>query len=69
MQKEIREQGRVRNRITRFRKRSGEILETFYSADLVVLDGLQCSLAVSADLPERAQFEAPPARRSSAHST
>jgi len=69
MQKEIREQGRVRNRITRFRKRSGEILETFYSADLVVLDGLECSLAVSTDLPERAQFEAPPARRSSAHSS
>jgi PAS domain S-box-containing protein len=69
MQKEIREQGRVRNRITRFRKRSGEILDSFYSADLVVLDGLECFLAVSDDFPERTDSEAPPARRSSAHSS
>ena len=67
MRKEIREQGRVRNRITRFRKRSGEILDTFYSADLVVLDGLECFLVVSENLPERTEFEAPPAHRSSAH--
>jgi PAS domain S-box-containing protein len=69
MRKKIREQGRVRNRITRFRKRSGEILDTFYSADLVVLDGLECFLVVSEDLPERTEFEVPPARRSSAHSS
>jgi PAS domain S-box-containing protein len=69
MQKEIREQGRVRNRITRFRKRSGEILDSFYSVDLVVLDGLECFLAVSDDFPEHADSEAPPARRSSAHSS
>ena len=69
MREKIREQGRVRNRITRFRKRSGEILDTSYSADLVVLGGLECLLAVSEDLPERAEFEAPHARRSSAHST
>jgi PAS domain S-box-containing protein len=62
MQKEIREQGRVANRITRFRKRSGEILDTFYSAELIVLGGLECFLAVSADLPLPAELEAPRAR-------
>src|SRR5258706_11316952 len=35
---EIREQGRVRNRVTRLRKRSGEIIETIYSADMIDLD-------------------------------
>lgn len=29
---QIHEQGRVRNRITRFRKRSGEAIDTFHSA-------------------------------------
>jgi PAS domain S-box-containing protein len=62
MRKEIREQGRVANRITRFRKRSGEILDTFYSAELIVLGGLECFLAVSADLPLPAELEAPRAR-------
>lgn len=69
MQKEICEHGRIRNRISRFRKRSGEILDTFYSAELVELDGVKCVLAVSEDLPEHAELEAPPARRSSAHSS
>jgi PAS domain S-box-containing protein len=63
MRREIREQGRVRNRVTRFRKRSGELLETFYSADVIVLDGLECLLAVSEDMPERAEWEAALARR------
>jgi len=62
MRKEVREQGRVPNRITRFRKRSGEILDTFYSAELIVLGGLECFLAVSADLPLPAALEAPRAR-------
>jgi PAS domain S-box-containing protein len=51
---EIRQQGRVRNRITRFRKHCSEIVDTFYSADLIELDGRECVLAVSEDLPERA---------------
>ena len=63
MRKEVREQGHVRNRITRFRKRSGEAVDTFYSADLIMLDGLECFLAVSEDVPERAEWEAPLARR------
>ena len=51
---QVREQGQVRNRITRFRTRSGELLDTIYSADIIELDGQQCLLAVSEDLPERA---------------
>ena len=49
----VREQGQVRNRITRFRTRSGELLDTIYSADIIELDGQQCLLAVSEDLPNQ----------------
>jgi PAS domain S-box-containing protein len=63
MLREIRERGRVRNRITRFRKSSGEIVDTFYSADLIELDGRECFLAVSEDLPERSELQLPLARR------
>jgi PAS domain S-box-containing protein len=62
---EIREQGRVRNRVTRFRKRSGEVIDTFYSADIMEIEGGDCVLAVSEDLPERAEFGAPLARKAS----
>jgi PAS domain S-box-containing protein len=64
MLEEIREQGRVRNRVTRFRKSSGEIVDTFYSADLIELDGQECFLAVSEDLPERPELQLPLARQS-----
>ena len=63
MLQEIRTQGRLRSRITRFRKRSGEIVDTFYSADLIELDGRECFLAVSEDLPERPELQLPLARR------
>jgi hypothetical protein len=56
---QVREQGQVRNRITRFRTRSGELLETIYSADTIELDGQQCLLAVSEDLPDRANLRNP----------
>jgi PAS domain S-box-containing protein len=56
MLQEIREQGRVRNRITRFRKHCCEVVDTFYSADLIELDGRECVLAVSEDLPERLEL-------------
>jgi PAS domain S-box-containing protein len=52
MREEIREQGRVRNRITRFRKRSGEIVGKFYSADSLDFDGRLCILAVSENVPD-----------------
>ena len=54
---EIRKHGQVRNRITRFRTRSGELLDTIYSADIIELDGQQCLLAVSEDLPDRAHLQ------------
>ena len=56
---QVRELGQVRNRITRFRTRSGELLETIYSADIIDLDGRQCLLAVSEDLPDRASLRNP----------
>lgn len=49
---EIREQGRVRNRVTRFRKHSGEIVETFYSADVLNLAGQPCILGVFEDISD-----------------
>ena len=54
---QVREQGQVRNRITRFRTRSGELLDTIYSADIIELNGQQCLLAVSEDLPEHANVQ------------
>ena len=60
---EIRERGRVRNRVTRFRKHSGDALDTFYSAEIVAIEGCDCVLAVSEDLPERAEFGVPLARK------
>jgi len=56
MLEEIRKHGRVRNRITLFRKRSGETIETFYSAEIISIEGCDCVLAVSEDLPGRAEF-------------
>lgn len=50
---EVRKQGHVRNRATRFRTRSGELLETIYSADIIELDGEECLLAVSEDVLNR----------------
>jgi PAS domain S-box-containing protein len=57
MLNQVREQGQVRNRITRFRTHSGELLDTIYSADIIELDGQQCLLAVSEDLPNRANLQ------------
>jgi PAS domain S-box-containing protein len=63
MLEEVREHGRVRNRVTRFRKHSGEAIDTFYSAEIIAIEGCNCVLAVSEDLPERTECEAPLARR------
>ncbi len=64
MLNEIREQGRVRNRVTRLRKRSGDIIETIYSADIIELDGQQCLLVVSDDLPNLADLQSSLAHKS-----
>lgn len=52
MLEEIREQGHIRNRITRFRRQSGEIVNTFYSAETLDIDGQLCVLAISGDVPD-----------------
>ncbi|MGD0963282.1 MAG: PAS domain S-box protein [Candidatus Acidiferrales bacterium] len=62
---EIRERGCIRNHATRLRNRSGEAVETIYSAQIIHLDGQVCILAVTEDLPDRARLQALLARASS----
>jgi PAS domain S-box-containing protein len=57
MLNEVRKHGQVRNRVTRFRTRSGELLDTIYSADIIDLEGQQCLLAVSEDLFDHARMQ------------
>jgi PAS domain S-box-containing protein len=66
MLREIRERGRIRNHTTRLRNRSGHVVETIYSAQTITLDGLQCILAVTEDIPDRERIEASLARASRA---
>lgn len=49
---QLRERG-IRNRVTRFRRSTGEPVETIYSAEIIVLDGRECLLAVSEDVPSQ----------------
>jgi PAS domain S-box-containing protein len=65
MIEEIREHGCIRNRATRLRKRSGEVVETIYSAQTIHLDDQLCILAVTEDLPDHARLQALLARSSS----
>ncbi len=60
---EVRTQGQVRNRVTRFRTRTGELIDTVYSADIIELEGQQCLLAVSEDVPDRAKLQSSLAQR------
>jgi PAS domain S-box-containing protein len=60
---ELREHG-VRNRITRFRRSTGEPIETIYSAETIELDGRECLLAVSEDVPSQTKAETGSARKS-----
>jgi PAS domain S-box-containing protein len=60
---EIREHGSVRNRVTRFRRSSGELIDTIYSAETIELDGQQCFLAVSEDLPDHVHVQTSLAHR------
>ena len=55
---EVRKHGHVRNRVARFRTRSGELLETIYSADIIELDGEESLLAVSEDVLNRDSLDA-----------
>lgn len=63
---EIREQGRIRNHTTRLRNRSGQVVETIYSARTITLDGLPCILAVTEDIPDHERIETSLARASRA---
>lgn len=54
---EVRKQGHVRNRLTYFRTRSGELLDTIYSADIIGFEGQQCLLAVSGDVSDRVDLQ------------
>ena len=68
MLKEIQNHGCVRGRVTRLRKRSGELVDTVYNAEFVALGGRECVLAVSEDLPQStlpgpSHLEAKPASR------
>jgi PAS domain S-box-containing protein len=64
MVEEIRAHGSIRNHATRLRKLSGEVVDTIYSAQTVQLDDQPCILAVTEDLPDRAQLQASLARAS-----
>jgi PAS domain S-box-containing protein len=57
---QVRKLGHVRNRLTRFRTRSGQLLDTIYSADIIELQGRQCLLAVSEDVPDSLSLQASP---------
>jgi PAS domain S-box-containing protein len=57
---EIRRTGSVRNHLARFRRSSGEVVDTIFSAQAVDLDGRKCLLAVSEDLPDRVHFPGGP---------
>lgn len=48
---EFRKHGFVRNCATRFRTRSGKLLDIIYSADIIEIDGQACLLATSEDMP------------------
>jgi len=53
---DIRQHGRIPSRGTRFRRNSGELIDTIFSAEAIDLDGRQCLLAVSEDLPDHMQI-------------
>jgi len=61
MLNEIHEHGCVRNRITRFKRSTGEPIQTIYSAECIELDGRQCLLAVSEGLPDHTYTQTPAA--------
>jgi PAS domain S-box-containing protein len=60
---EIREHGRIKNHATRLRRRTGEVVETIHSAQLIELDGQQCILAVTEELTDRVTLQASLTRR------
>ncbi|MFN6461494.1 MAG: PAS domain S-box protein [Nostoc sp. DedVER02] len=56
--KELQTTGVVRNLEVEFRQKSGKIITTLLSAEVIDLDGVPCILAVHHDITERKQVEA-----------
>jgi PAS domain S-box-containing protein len=53
---EIHERGCIRNHSTRVRKRSGELVEAVFSAQVLELEGQRCILAVTEEVADRAHL-------------
>jgi PAS domain S-box-containing protein len=68
MIQQIREQGRVSDRIARFRRNTGELVDTLLCAEIVELEGRECLLLVSVDLSGRVTSERAPGRKAAAPS-
>jgi PAS domain S-box-containing protein len=58
MLSDIHEQGSIRSHTTRLRKHSGEIIEAFFSAQILEVQGQRCILAVTEESTERLQLQA-----------
>jgi PAS domain S-box-containing protein len=65
---EVREHGRVRNHSTRIRRRSGELVEAVFSAQVLELEGQSCILAVTGEVTDRLPLQASLATRASSAS-
>jgi len=61
---EIRERRAAHGLITRFRKNSGEVVDSIVSAETVELDGRECLLAISEDAPSQTDQQTQVARKS-----
>ena len=62
--KDVRQLGGIRNRVIHFRRSTGEVVDTIISAEAVELDGRECLLTVSEDLPSQASIVTPLSRKS-----
>jgi PAS domain S-box-containing protein len=54
---EIRDHGCIRSHSTRIRKRSGEVVEAVFSAQILELEGERCILAVTEEVTDRPQLQ------------
>ncbi|HBH62126.1 MAG TPA: hypothetical protein DDX85_10405 [Nitrospiraceae bacterium] len=57
MVEELKEHGVVYNKESRFRMKTGEILNVLYSAELIEIDGVQCIIAAILNITERKKLE------------
>ena len=63
---QIRQKGHVRNYVTRFRRPSGDSVDAIFSAQIVELNGRECILAITEDLPDQAHFQGGKTRKAGA---